>query len=72
MQSRRRWLGLRVWVADANGKTHKGTLWWEEESSVLIRQDGVVGLHAHPKVAEGIRWGFPDEIGKTPLSRTLG
>jgi hypothetical protein len=44
MQGKRRWLGLRVWVTDADGKRHNGTLRWEDKSSVLIRQDGVVGL----------------------------
>jgi hypothetical protein len=66
MQSKRRWLGLRVWVVDANGRKHNGTLWWEDESNVLIRQDGVVGLQVLPKAAEGIRWGYADDSGKTP------
>jgi len=66
MQGKRRWLGLRVWVVDANGRRHNGTLWWEDESTVLIRQDGVVGLQVLPKAAEGTRWGFADDTGKPP------
>ena len=64
MQSKRRWLGLRVWIADADGKRQYGTLWWEDEASVLIREDGVVGLQVLPKAAEGVRWGFADDGDK--------
>lgn len=66
MQGKRRWLGVRVWVVDEHGKKHNGTLWWEDESSVLIRQDGTVGLQVLPKAVQGTRWGFADEPGKTP------
>jgi hypothetical protein len=66
MQGKRRWLGLRVWIADAEGKRRTGTLWWEDEASVLIREDGVVGLQVLPKASEGVRWGFADRIDKTP------
>lgn len=66
MQGKRRWLGVRVWVVDESGKRHNGTLWWEDESSVLIRQDGTVGLQVLPKAVQGTRWGFADEPGKTP------
>ena len=65
MQGKRRSLRGRVWVADADGKRHNGTLWWEGESTVFIREDGVVGLQVLPKAAEGTRWGFADEIDKT-------
>jgi hypothetical protein len=58
MNGKRRWLGLRVWIVDADGKRHNGTLWWEHEDTVLIRVDGLVGLQTLPKVAEGVRWGF--------------
>lgn len=66
MQGKRRWLGLRVWIAHADGQRQNGTLWWEDEASVLIREDGVVGLQALPKAAEGVRWGLADRIDKTP------
>ena len=64
MQGKRRWVGLRVWIADAHGNRHNGTLWWEDEASVLIRQDGVVGLQVLPKAAEGIRWGLAEDGDK--------
>jgi hypothetical protein len=48
------------------GKRHYGTPWWEYEETVLIRQDGVVGLRAFPKAPQGTHWGFADENGKTP------
>ena len=64
MQGKRRWLGLRVWVTDADGKRHNGTLRREDKSSVLIRQDGVVGLQVLPKAAEGIRWGLAEDGDK--------
>jgi len=53
MKSKRSWLGLRVWVADeTDGKKRNGTLWWTDEASVLIREDGRTGLVTLPKVAE--------------------
>jgi hypothetical protein len=64
MHGKRRWRGLRVWVTDADGRRHNGTLWWEDESSVLIRQDGVVGLQVLTKAAEGIRWGLAEDGDK--------
>ena len=60
MQGKRRWLGLRVWVESADGRRRNGVLWFEDESNVLIREDGVVGLRSLPKAAEGTRWGFLD------------
>ena len=61
MKSKRHWHGLRVWVADETDRRKRnGTLWWTDETSVLIRQDGVVGLLLLPKLAEGVRWGFGD------------
>jgi hypothetical protein len=61
MNGKRRWLGLRVWVADeTDEKKRSGTLWWTDQTSVVIRLDGVVGLLVLPKVAEGVRWGFGD------------
>jgi hypothetical protein len=64
MYRKRRWLGLRVWVADPAGKRRSGTLWWEDEASVLVREDGVVGLQALPKAAEGVRWGLAEDGDK--------
>ena len=64
MQGKRRWLGFRVWVADADGNTHNGTLWWVDETSVLIRRNGRVGLLTLPKAAEGTRWGFVENNDK--------
>ena len=61
MKGKRRWLGRRVWVADEDGQRHKGTLWFTDEASVQIREDGAVGLLVLPKTAEGTRWGFADE-----------
>jgi hypothetical protein len=66
MQGKRRWLGLAVWIADADGKRRNGVAWWEDESSILIRQHGVVGIQVLPRAAEGIRWGFADEADKPP------
>jgi hypothetical protein len=40
MTGTRRWLGLRVWGADADGEKHNGTLWWTDDCRVLIREDG--------------------------------
>ena len=64
MKGKRRWLGLRVWVVDADGKTHNGTLWWDAETSVVIRQNGRRGLVTLPKAAEGVRWGVVDNDDK--------
>ena len=64
MQGKRHWLGRRVWVADADGKRHYGTSWWIDETTVLIRKDGVVGLVSLPKAEEGTRWGFADGVEK--------
>jgi hypothetical protein len=61
MKSKRRWLGVRVWVADTDGKKRNGTLWWTDEVSVLIREDGRTGLVPPPKAAEGTRWGFAED-----------
>jgi hypothetical protein len=66
MNGKRRWLGFPVWVIDADGKTHNGTLWWVDETSVLIRRNGRVGLLTLPKAAEWTRWGFRDKNYKTP------
>ena len=64
MTGKHRWLGLRVWVADAGGKKHHGTLWWSDAPSVLIREDGRAGLLELPKSAEGTRWGFAEDGDK--------
>ena len=64
MKAKRRWLGLRIWVVDADGNRGNGTLWWEDAFSILVRRDGVVGLQTLPKSAEGTRWGVVDD--KTP------
>ena len=66
MTGKRRWLGRRVWLVDPDGKRHNGTLWWEDETSVLIREDGLVGLQTLPKAAEGTRWGLADDNDKSP------
>jgi hypothetical protein len=58
MKGKRRWIGRRVWVLDRDGNRRGGVVWFENESDVLIREDGVVGLRTQPKQAEGIRWGF--------------
>src|SRR5262245_29737122 len=60
MKGKRRWLGLRVWVADADGNKHNGTLWFENDTDVLIRKNGRPGLVGFPKAAEGTGWGFVD------------
>jgi len=60
MRSKRRWLGMRVWVTGPDGTRHNGTLWWQDETSVHIRQDGLVGLRVFPTAAEGTDWGFAD------------
>jgi hypothetical protein len=64
MQGKRRWLRLRVWIADADGKRQNGTLWWEDES-----HSG--GLQVIPKATEGVRWEFADGMDKTPSSRPV-
>ena len=61
MKGKRRRPGIRVWVADRDGKKHNGTLWWTDETSVLIREDGRTGLVALPKAAEGTRWGVAED-----------
>ena len=53
MMGKRRWLGLRVWIADAEGKNQNGTLWRNDETSVLIRENGRPGLLELPKAAQG-------------------
>jgi hypothetical protein len=60
MKGKRQWLGRRVWVADADGTRRNGTLWFTNESNVLVREDGRVGLVTLPKEAEGSRWGFAE------------
>ena len=65
-EGKRRWLGRRVWVFDGpDGKRRKGTLWWEDDTAVLIREDGVVGLTAYPRDAEGTHWQFADHNAQT-------
>ena len=61
MKRKRQWLGLRVWIANTHGKKHDGTLWWIDETSVVIRENGVAGLLVLPKTAEGSHWGFADD-----------
>jgi hypothetical protein len=61
MEGERRWPGLRVWVADADGKKRNGTLWWTDEASVLICEDGRAGLLELSKAAKGTRWGFAED-----------
>ncbi len=64
MKGKRQWLGRRVWVADADGTTRKGTLWFTNDGTVLIREDGRVGLVTLPKEAEGTSWGFAEDSDK--------
>lgn len=64
MTGTRRWLGLRVWVANAEGKKHNGTLWWSDEPNVLIREDGLAALLELPKAAKGTGWGFAEDDNK--------
>ena len=65
MKSKRRWLGLRVWVADdMDAKKRHGTLWWTDETNVVIREDGRTGLVTLPKVAEGTGWGFSEHASR--------
>ena len=65
MKGKRRWLGQRVWVADeTDGKKRNGTLWWTDEASVVIREDGRTGLVTLPKVAKGTRWGFSEHANR--------
>ena len=66
MKGKWRWLGLRVWVVDADGRTYNGTLWWDDETSVVIRRSGRTGLVTLPKTAEGTRWGFRDKNYSAP------
>lgn len=61
MTGTRHWLGLRVWVANADGKKQNGTLWWSDEPSVLIREDGRAALLELPKAANGTLWGFAED-----------
>ena len=61
MKNKRRWLGLRLWVGDTDGKKRNGTLWWTDEASVLVREDGRSGLIALPKAAEGTCWVFAED-----------
>jgi hypothetical protein len=65
MKGKRRWVGRRVWVLDRDGKRRGGIVWFENESDVLIRADGVVGLRTLPMQAQGIRWGFADNSDPT-------
>ena len=65
IKGKRRWLGVRVWVAAADGKRHHGTLWWIDDDSAMIREDGRTGLVAFPKAAEGARWGVVEGDGET-------
>jgi hypothetical protein len=57
---KRRWLGRQVWIVGADGTRRSGTLWWDYGETVLIRQDGLVGLHVFAKETEGLRWGFAE------------
>jgi hypothetical protein len=61
MKSKRHWHGRPVWVATTDGKKHNGTLWWTDETSAVIRENGVAGLVVLPKTAEGSRWGFAED-----------
>jgi len=63
MKGKRQWFGRRVWVANLNGKRRQGTLWFTDETSVVIREDGRTGLLTFPKESEGTRWGFAAEGG---------
>ena len=64
MTGKRQWLGRQVWVADENGKRHKGTLCFTDDTDVLIRRDGRAGLLTFPKETEGTRWGFAEDSDK--------
>ena len=61
MKGKRQWLGRRVWVANEDGTKLNGTLWFTNESNVLIREDRRPGLVTLPQAAEGERWGFADD-----------
>ena len=58
MKGKRYWRGERVWTLDADGTKRKGTLWWTDDTSVVIREDGRVGLVTLAKDAEGALWWF--------------
>ena len=73
MKGKRRWLGRRVWVVDAaDGTRRNGTLWFTNESNVLVREEGRAGLLTFPKEAEGSRWGFGEDDDKSDGSRSGG
>lgn len=61
MKGKRQWLGLRAWVADKNGNRRYGTLWFTNQSEVVIREDRRPGLVTLPRAEEGILWGFAQE-----------
>jgi hypothetical protein len=61
MMGKRQWIGRRVWVADEDGKRHNGTLWFTDDTDVLIRRDHRAGLLTFPKETEGTRWGFAED-----------
>ena len=65
MKGKRQWVGRRVWVADEDGTKHKGSLWFANESDVLIREDHRLGLVTFSKAAEGVRWGFADDAARS-------
>jgi hypothetical protein len=45
MKGKRQWLGRRVWVVDAaDGTRRNGTLWFTNESNVLIREEAICFL----------------------------
>ena len=51
------WFGRRVWVIDAEGKRHHGTVLWSDGVILQVRID-TPDLAVVPIAARGERWGF--------------
>jgi hypothetical protein len=56
-------IGDRVWVIPDCKNRSTGVLWWCDAESVLIREDGMLGLVLLPRTDEGDRWGFVQAKG---------
>lgn len=57
-----RWVGLRVWIIDAGGKTRYGVMRSVFHGSVVVELDG--GIHSVlPLTERGAHWNFVDSPG---------
>jgi hypothetical protein len=62
-------VGDSVWVIPDCKNRSTAVPWWCDADSVLIRQDGMLGLVPLPRTDEGARWGFVQATGNVTGDR---